>query len=141
MIAPPDTLPPDFLAGPNGLLARPAADFATLPLRPDAGTTHRIELALTQAARKADILTAFARAFDMPRWFGHNWDALYDCLTDLEWLPEGQFVVLLSGSAAREKDRITLLRLLEDACDAWQDAGTAFHVFIDPQLLAAPTAA
>lgn len=31
---------------------------------------------------KADFLTAVAEALDFPDYFGHNWDALDECLRD-----------------------------------------------------------
>src|SRR5262245_53314468 len=35
-----------------------------------------------------------AAALAFPAWFGHNWDALADCLGDLSWLPGKGHVVL-----------------------------------------------
>jgi hypothetical protein len=32
-----------------------------------------------------------------PAWFGHNWDALADCLTDLSWLPAAGYVLIWDG--------------------------------------------
>ena len=37
---------------------------------------------------KADFLAAIAAALAFPAYFGHNWDALADSLTDLSWLAE-----------------------------------------------------
>ncbi|MCO1582275.1 barstar family protein [Crossiella sp. SN42] len=39
---------------------------------------------------KRAVLQAFARALSFPDYFGVNLDALYDCLTDLSWLPPGE---------------------------------------------------
>ncbi|HET6214125.1 MAG TPA: barstar family protein [Micromonosporaceae bacterium] len=33
-------------------------------------------------------------ALAFPAWFGHNWDALADCLGDLGWLPAAGHVLL-----------------------------------------------
>ncbi|MFA7607385.1 MAG: barstar family protein [Rhodocyclaceae bacterium] len=40
---------------------------------------------------KAGVLQQFARTLAFPAWFGHNWDALADCLGDLSWLPVQPF--------------------------------------------------
>lgn len=36
----------------------------------------------TQVSDKAGFLDVCATAFDLPRWFGRNWDALADSLSD-----------------------------------------------------------
>jgi RNAse (barnase) inhibitor barstar len=35
---------------------------------------------------KATLLAEIARVLQFPEWFGHNWDALVDCLRDTERL-------------------------------------------------------
>jgi RNAse (barnase) inhibitor barstar len=42
---------------------------------------------------KADFLRECAAVFGFPSWFGHNWDALADCLRDLHPLPAGGVIV------------------------------------------------
>lgn len=46
------------------------------------------------ALGKTEALAAIAEALEFPDWYGHNLDALYDCLTDLSWLPEGEHVLV-----------------------------------------------
>ena len=58
---------------------------------------HRVRAG---ARTKAAAVAAVADALDFPDWFGHNLDALYDCLTDLSWLPAGEHVLIWAGSAA-----------------------------------------
>jgi len=48
----------------------------------------------TKSTSKADFLQAIADAMFFPRHFGHNWDALEDCLTDLDWLNGDRFILL-----------------------------------------------
>src|SRR5882724_13257702 len=45
----------------------------------------RVEkVALSGARDKNAFLNAIAKALVFPDYFGHNWDAFYDCLVDLE---------------------------------------------------------
>jgi hypothetical protein len=46
------------------------------------------------ARDKASFLRAVAAACDFPDWFGSNWDALADCLSDLSWAPAPGYVLL-----------------------------------------------
>ena len=124
-----------ILQQPNGLNALTPSLANLLETATDALGRHYVSLSLGDAADKEDILTEFARALDMPRWFGANWDALYDCLTDLSWLPDGAFTVAISGAIPDPETRETLQQILMDACQAWQDENTPFHVFVDPRLL------
>ncbi|WP_228648308.1 barstar family protein [Microtetraspora sp. AC03309] len=48
------------------------------------------------APSSAAMLESIARLLDFPEDFGHNFDALYDCLTDLSWLPAGEHVLVWS---------------------------------------------
>ena len=53
----------------------------------------RIDLAPVRD--KAALFERVATALEFPDWFGHNWDALADCLGDLSWLPADGFLILL----------------------------------------------
>lgn len=81
---------------------------------------------------KSGTLAAIAGALDFPEWFGANWDALEDCLTDLSWRKGAPRVFLFSG--ATPGDDFGILRdVLESAADYWRGRGTAFFaVFVDP---------
>jgi len=52
------------------------------------------------ARSKQAAIAAIADALSFPAWFGHNLDALHDCLTDLSWLPEGEHVLVWEGGDA-----------------------------------------
>jgi barstar (barnase inhibitor) len=77
---------------------------------------------------KRRCLAELARAFACPPYFGGTWDALEDCLTDLEWLPGAGYRLLI-----RDADRLlprdadgyaTLVALLGDVGRAWGTAAT-----------------
>lgn len=45
----------------------------------------------------ADLYASIASVLTFPGWFGHNLDALADCLADLSWLPAGPRVLVWAG--------------------------------------------
>lgn len=53
---------------------------------------------------KLAVMDAIAAAMSFPDWFGRNLDALYDCLTDLTWLPSGEHVLIWVSSSALAAD-------------------------------------
>ena len=69
------------------------------------------------------LLTECARALDFPDYFGHNWDALEECLTDLEWLPAKGYILLITDAGCvlpdDEEEYETFLEILRDAGEAW----------------------
>lgn len=93
---------------------------------------------LGQAIDRNALLGVFASAFAFPQWFGHNWDALADCLGDLSWLPAQGYLLLIEGTAAfrfrHEADLATALDILASASDAWREVGVPFWVLIDDKL-------
>ena len=88
----------------------------------------------------AGLLTECARAMDFPDYFGHNWDALEECLADLEWLPAKGYILLITDAARllpdNEEEYETFLEVLRDAGEAWGNGqagmgarrATPFHV-------------
>jgi len=88
----------------------------------------------------AGLLTECARALDFPDYFGHNWDALEECLTDLEWLPAKGYILLITDAAHLlpddDEEYETFLEILRDAGEAWGNGqaemgarrATPFHV-------------
>lgn len=71
----------------------------------------------------AGLLTEFARALDFPDYFGHNWDALEECLADLEWLPAKGYILVITEAGHLlpddEEEYETFLEILRDAGEAW----------------------
>lgn len=84
---------------------------------------------------KHDFLGRMAGALRFPDWFGHNWDALADCLSDLEWLPADGYVLLLAHAdlfrGRAEADFVVALEILQQAARGWAEAGVPMWVFVD----------
>jgi hypothetical protein len=68
-----------------------------------------------KARTTAALFDEFAAALQFPCYFGENWDALAECLTDLEWLPGDAYVVFITNSnrLMEEESPHELHRLLE----------------------------
>ena len=71
----------------------------------------------------ADLFVEFARALEFPDYFGHNWDALEECLVDLEWLPAKGYILLMTDAVHvlpnDDTEYQTFLEILRDAGEAW----------------------
>ncbi len=79
-------------------------------------------LRLSEGIRdKASLLSHYAKAGHFPDYFGHNWDALNDCLRDLSWIQQKRIVIVhrdlpLSGN---ENELLVYLDILQDALRNW----------------------
>ena len=77
-----------------------------------------------EVATRAGFFHQLARRLHFPDYFGHNWDAVYDCLTDLNSLPAAGYVLVLDGFdqfATDEAEQWDIaLKVLRDACAFWQ---------------------
>ncbi len=82
-----------------GLYITAAASFPDLVSTAQQLDYHVATADLATCRDKHDLLERLARALHFPDWFGHNWDALADCLLDLDWLPARGHVLLLSHCA------------------------------------------
>lgn len=79
---------------------------------------------------KQSLLDAIASALDFPEWFGRNWDALEDCLTDLSWKKAIGYVLLLEHSAdfARRSPHefAVAIEVFESVAEYWDEQDKPF---------------
>ncbi|MFH7595271.1 barstar family protein [Streptomyces racemochromogenes] len=88
--------------------------------------TGRTYVARLDGREMSDTDSVFQQCYDglkLPDYFGWNWDALSDCLRDLNWLPAEHYVLIveaadeaLAGDAA---ERRLLFRTLLRAGQRW----------------------
>jgi RNAse (barnase) inhibitor barstar len=86
------------------------------------------------ACEKTKLLHQLAQGFSLPAHFGHNLDALYDSITDLEPLDDASqpgFVVVLENlpGAKHPEVREAILDVFREAGDFFFDRDIAFRVF------------
>jgi barstar (barnase inhibitor) len=90
--------------------------------------------------RRQICLRSLHRHWGFPDYFGHNWDAMEECLADLEWLPAKAYILLITNAEDvlpdDEEEYETFLEILRDAGEAWGNGqaemgvrrATPFHV-------------
>jgi len=71
---------------------------------------------------KDSMLKAIAAALEFPAYFGHNLDALYDCLTELKLEPGHRYAIHLDN-LERAPAGDAIHTVFADARESWADAG------------------
>jgi hypothetical protein len=118
-------------ASKSGVYRAPQAEAI---LEATQGSPLRVSrIGLAGAAGKAALLARVAGAMEFPNWFGGNWDALEDCLSDLSWMEAGGHVLLIEGAAGLPADeRGIFVDILASAAAAWAERKHPFFaVFVD----------
>ncbi len=92
-------------------------------------------IALQDAKDKSVLMHKIAASLGFPEWFGENWDALEDCLTDLSWREAQGHVLVFEGFQFLPSDDLgILIDVLIAAAEFWAGRGRPFFaVFIDPE--------
>ena len=96
---------------------------------------HFLYANLGNAQSKQEILDMIAAQYTFPAHFGKNFDALYDCMTDMVHKsgPQPGFIVVLEQIPAHAKfdkeAREQLLDIFRDASDYWADRKIPFRCF------------
>jgi RNAse (barnase) inhibitor barstar len=120
-----------------GVYHMPHTDKAPIVAAAKANGFAAFRINLATAINKDQLLTAVAKAMGFPEWFGHNFDALADCLGDLNWHPAEGYLVMLEhcdgihGSA--EIDFVKALQVFEQAAVDWREQGIAFWCLVEMQ--------
>lgn len=72
---------------------------------------------------KRAVLAWYAEALRFPSYFGQNWDAFSDCLTDLSWIVEKGVLMAHRDMplAAEPADRSIYVAILANAVHRWKD--------------------
>ena len=84
--------------------------------------------------KKDQFLNHAAVAMKFPDHFGKNWDAFYDCLTDMEWAESNGYVIYFDhtdGFAEHHESQLeTVIELFQDAVDFWKGDGKSMLVLL-----------
>ena len=84
--------------------------------------------------RKEQLLNHLSVTLRFPKDFGHNWDALEECLADLEWVDGEGYVIYydhIDPLLEAHPDQFeTLVEIVRDAVASWKEDGTAMIVLL-----------
>jgi RNAse (barnase) inhibitor barstar len=86
------------------------------------------------AVDRDGIFDELARTMRFPDYFGRNWDAVYDCLTDPSLLPGDGSVIVLDGCDRLSGDHPDqwqiALNVFDEACAFWQPTRTPLFILL-----------
>jgi RNAse (barnase) inhibitor barstar len=126
----------DWGDGPGFVRISPltATDIETICAHAAAHGFDCTRIDLDGCVTKQDFLSRTAATLEFPAWFGENWDALLDCLTDLSWRPAPGYVVIFENAADLQRARPGTLAMatgvLEDVAEAWRARHASFRAFV-----------
>lgn len=93
----------------------------------------RLEADLGRLRKASSVLVRLGHDLNLPEWYGANFDALADCLTDFDGNEAPGYVLLLSGGDLLRADDVAAGRTLDEvlafAIGHWREAGIPFWVF------------
>lgn len=118
----------------SGVYAAPAS-VAALRQGAAAHGLAWFDLDLGGVTDKADLFARCQAAFRLPPLFGHNWDALADCLGDFSWQPARGYVVHCRHGDAFARvapaEFAIWLEILAGAATYWQSRDKVFAALLD----------
>jgi RNAse (barnase) inhibitor barstar len=89
---------------------------------------------LSRAATKEGFLRSMSRTLKFPSYFGMNWDALEECLTDFEWhVAKGYVIVLTEVDVFSQKvpdEFKTARNIFKSAAKNWKSRKKPFYVVL-----------
>jgi RNAse (barnase) inhibitor barstar len=86
-----------------------------------------------RAVDREKFFEMVVRELALPEYFGENWDALYDCLTDLTLPEQGELWIVdgLDSFARNEPEEFAAAAsVLSDTADFWMENGRRLTVVL-----------
>ncbi|WP_327035255.1 barstar family protein [Micromonospora ureilytica] len=91
---------------------------------PAAGRFVVVRLDGTRMTDADHAFYEFSDALLFPGYFGWNWNALSECLRDLNWLPADGYLIVVENAPrllpSSAEDRHTLFQILAQAVHHWE---------------------
>jgi len=93
-----------------------------------------IQVDLKGVTGKKSFFKKTAGTLGFPPYFGMNWDAFSDCLTDMSWRPAAGYVILLndyrSFAAKAPADAQVARRIFDSSAQYWKMKEVPFYIIL-----------
>jgi hypothetical protein len=101
------------------------------------GKLEFVEVDLKGVRSKAGFLKKTAAGLGFPPYFGMNWDAFSDCLTDMAWRPAAGYVILLNNyqtfAAKAPADARVAGKIFDSSAQYWIQRKVPFYVILSEE--------
>lgn len=120
-------------SGSGGVFQIPSGNAGINAVRLPATMQQQV-IDTTQIEDKASLLSTVSAAMRFPDHFGHNWDALYDCISEqAEQTAQGLLLIFtdLSQFAQKQPEAFRIaVEVMNDAVTYWEGTGKQLVVLI-----------
>lgn len=120
---------------PSGLFFADRARFPAIEKLAASRHCQVLAVDLAGAAETRAILERLGNELHFPDWYGSNFDALYDCLSDPDWQAANGHLLLLGGLSNWQStipdDFAILIDVLLAVVETRQDSAKPFCILID----------
>lgn len=108
---------------------------------PPSGSIYSARMHGEQMGDIDGVFSQFYEALRLPEYFGWNWNALYDCLSDLNWISATRYLLIMEDSekilTEDPEERSILFRTLLRSAEDWarrpnfpERVKSTFHVIL-----------
>lgn len=118
-----------------GIYHLPESGRAAVRRAAEAAGLACFEVDVGGADRIDAVLAALGRGLDFPEWYGHNLDALKDCLTDFSWCEAAGYIIVIAHAEGLQAADPAAFKALNDVFSAaiaeWRSQDSPLWVFYD----------
>lgn len=100
------------------------------------GEAHSVALTIRgwKCKTESALHDEVGAALQFPDYYGENWNAMDECITDLSWLPADRYLIVVTGVEslllADDAALRIFLSVLADATGTWAGRGISFEVIL-----------
>jgi RNAse (barnase) inhibitor barstar len=117
-----------------------AGEYKGEPAVGESGTRCSFELDGNRTYDDLSLFSCISSLLSFPDYFGHNWNALEDCLGDMSWLPADEYTLVWRQASEllfkSPRDFFTFIDVCVSTHEFWNTQSKSFTlVIVDKYLL------